>query len=655
VPDAPTIGAATNVGTSRAFNNGSATVAFTAAATGGTPASYTATSTPGSFTSSGAGSPLTVTGLQSATSYTFAVTGTNTTATGAASASSSSITATTVPATMTAPTATDAGSGRSFVSGGAASVAFTAPATGGSAIIDYTVTSTPGSLTATGGASPLTVTGLTPSTAYTYTVTARNTNGSSTASAASSPATTATTAPAAPTIGTATAGDGTASVTFTAGATGGSAILDYTLTSSSGLTATGASSPIVITETAAGTRTYTVTARNANGTSPASGASNSLVFAAPGAPTIGTVTRTSNTVASVPFTAGSTGNATTTAYTITSSPSISLSYSGTTSPIAVTGTFVQGTSYTFSMTATNKFGTSSASSASNSVTPYPAPTLGAWTLSTAYPFNGLTGSVGLGNTSSLWVGTGYYFDEGNPISTKAGYRWIGSTWSSTNYATDVDGPGVARLNTVNTDHGLFVGGYNRSGYYITQTYSYNTQGGADFTQRSQYPVAAANMGVAALNQSVNVRTTGQNLGVGYYITSLSGSWTSTGVNTPSYGRYSGIDNNFGGEGYYFSGNPSLGYQSYKVTSLTSANTTITSPPWDYSENNVQNTVVNGVMLLFANRSTYKNPYSFNGSTYTAQTVWPATAGDCSGGAFTTTEYRLVNTSQSSQHYVATMS
>ena len=37
VPDAPTIGAATNVGTSRAYNNGSATVAFTASATGGTP------------------------------------------------------------------------------------------------------------------------------------------------------------------------------------------------------------------------------------------------------------------------------------------------------------------------------------------------------------------------------------------------------------------------------------------------------------------------------------------------------------------------------------------------------------------------------------------------------------------------------------------
>jgi hypothetical protein len=97
VPDAPTIGAATNVGTSRAYNNGSATVAFTAAATGGTATSFTATSTPGSLTATGAGSPLTVTGLQAGTSYTFAVTGTNASGTTPASSATSSITATTVP------------------------------------------------------------------------------------------------------------------------------------------------------------------------------------------------------------------------------------------------------------------------------------------------------------------------------------------------------------------------------------------------------------------------------------------------------------------------------------------------------------------------------------------------------------------------------
>ena len=52
-----------------------------------------------------------------------------------------------------------------------ASVTFTAPAsTGGSSITSYTVTSSPGGITASGASSPITVTGLTNGTAYTFTV-----------------------------------------------------------------------------------------------------------------------------------------------------------------------------------------------------------------------------------------------------------------------------------------------------------------------------------------------------------------------------------------------------------------------------------------------------------------------------------------------------
>jgi hypothetical protein len=65
-------------------------------------------------------------------------------------------------------------------------VAFTAPASnGGSAITGYTVTSSPGGITATGTSSPIVVTGLTNGTAYTFTVTATNAIGTSAASAAS--------------------------------------------------------------------------------------------------------------------------------------------------------------------------------------------------------------------------------------------------------------------------------------------------------------------------------------------------------------------------------------------------------------------------------------------------------------------------------------
>jgi len=67
-----------------------------------------------------------------------------------------------------------------------ASVAFTTPASnGGSPITGYTVTSSPGGITATGATSPITVTGLTNGTAYTFTVVAINAVGNSVASTAS--------------------------------------------------------------------------------------------------------------------------------------------------------------------------------------------------------------------------------------------------------------------------------------------------------------------------------------------------------------------------------------------------------------------------------------------------------------------------------------
>ena len=67
-----------------------------------------------------------------------------------------------------------------------ASVTFTAPTdTGQSAITSYTVTSSPGGFTGTGASSPVTVSGLTNGTAYTFTVTATNAIGTGPASSAS--------------------------------------------------------------------------------------------------------------------------------------------------------------------------------------------------------------------------------------------------------------------------------------------------------------------------------------------------------------------------------------------------------------------------------------------------------------------------------------
>lgn len=87
------------------------------------------------------------------------------------------------PPTIGAVMAPDAAPGQST---GTASVSFTPPANnGGSAITGYTVTSSPGNITATGNASPIAVTGLTLGQAYTFTVTATTSAGTGSPSAAS--------------------------------------------------------------------------------------------------------------------------------------------------------------------------------------------------------------------------------------------------------------------------------------------------------------------------------------------------------------------------------------------------------------------------------------------------------------------------------------
>lgn len=208
------------------------------------------------------------------------------------------------PSAPTIGTATNVGTGRAY-NNGRADVTFTAPTySGGSDIVSYTVTSSPGGFTGTGSASPISVTGLQSNTAYTFTVTATNAAGFTSPASAASNSITATTVPQAPTIGTATAGDASASVTFTAGATGGSAITTFTATSSPGsITGTAASSPITISGLTNGTAyTFTVTATNANGTSLASAASNSVTPAAVGAwESIASTTLNSTGVSSVTF------------------------------------------------------------------------------------------------------------------------------------------------------------------------------------------------------------------------------------------------------------------------------------------------------------------------------------------------------------------
>lgn len=262
-----------------------------------------------------------------------------------------------------------------------ATVTFDPPASdGGSAITGYRVTSIPEGITATGSTSPITVTHLTNGTTYTFTVQAINAVASSVPSAPSNSVIPGVAAapPGAPTIGTATAGDAQATVSFTAPASSGSSeITEYLVTSTpSGFTASGPASPIIITGLSNGTSyTFTVQAKNTAGLGPASADSNSVTPAGittiPGAPTAVTATE-GDRQATVGFNAPvSNGGKTITGYTVTSSPG-GITATGSTSPITVTG-LTNGTSYTFTVFATNDVGPGAPSAHSNSIIPAQVP------------------------------------------------------------------------------------------------------------------------------------------------------------------------------------------------------------------------------------------------------------------------------------------
>jgi hypothetical protein len=124
---------ATNVGTNRAFNNGAASVAFSVPDGSGTPTSFTVTATATgqtTRTATGSSSPVVVQNLTSAVTYTIRVTAANADGTSPVS-SSVTVAVTTVPATPVAPTV------QNFAQDQKDYLSWTAPATGGSALISY--------------------------------------------------------------------------------------------------------------------------------------------------------------------------------------------------------------------------------------------------------------------------------------------------------------------------------------------------------------------------------------------------------------------------------------------------------------------------------------------------------------------------------------
>ena len=182
---------------------------------------------------------------------------------------------------------------------------------------------------------------------------------------------------------TATAGNGSATVSWSAPSNGGSTITSYTVTPYIGseaqpattVTGSPAATSTTITGLANGTGyTFTVTATNAAGSGPASEHSGAATPATtPSAPTSVTASA-ENGSATVTWIAPSNGGSTITSYTITpyigseAQPATTVTGSPPATSATVTG-LSNGTSYTFTVQASNPNGSGPTSSASNAVTP----------------------------------------------------------------------------------------------------------------------------------------------------------------------------------------------------------------------------------------------------------------------------------------------
>ncbi len=241
------------------------------------------------------------------------------------------------------------------------------------------------------------------------------------------------TAPSAPSNVTAIAGNGSATVSWTAPDNGGSLITSYTVTPYTGSTAgtpvtvanqTPNASTTITGLTSGTTYTFTVSATNSVGTSAASTPSNAVTpqaQSAPGTPT-GVSAVAGNGSATVSWTAPPNGGTTISSYTITPYTTGESSSAGT--PVTISGNppattatvsgLTNGTAYLFSVSATNSVGTGPESADSTQVVPAGPPLAP----------TGVTATSGTASATVTWTAPD---PQGSPITSYTVTPFVGST------------------------------------------------------------------------------------------------------------------------------------------------------------------------------------------------------------------------------------